>query len=227
MDQNIKYTLYRTKRKSLLLKLKSDGTLALYCPKGYPKGKAMEFLKKNLPKMIRLAKAQEEKHLLSLFSDLKAPSLLYLGKRYPVLFGDVKTLRFDGQSFTAPLGYSLKDVHLLYKELLRAEAKRLIVPLVRTLAEQNGLTFNRIFIKDVSSRYGSCSSKGNLNFSLALPAFDEEFIKYILLHELAHTVHFNHGSEFHSLLERICPSHRVTEARFKKYYSPVFRAICS
>ena len=223
----IKYTLYRTKRKSLLLKLKNDGSLALYCPKGYPKGKALEFLNANLPKMMRLAKEQEKKKLTALFSDLEKPSLLYLGKRYPVLFGDVRSLIFDGQVFTAPNGISLCDVRLLYKNFLRAEAKQLILPLVHTLAEKNGLTFNRIFIKDVSSRYGSCSSKGNLNFSLSLPAFDEEFIKYIVMHELSNTVHFNHGSEFHILLEKICPSHRVTEARFKKHYSPVFKAICS
>ena len=223
----IKYTLYRTRRKNLLLKLKNDGTLALYCPKGYPKKKALEFLFANADKMARLAKERNSKRLLTVFYDLSAPSLLYLGERYPVLYRQTKKLGFDGETFYAPTGIAPDALHALYKEFLRAEAKRLLPPLVSELAARNGLAFNRIFIKDVSSRFGSCSSKKNLNFSLCLPAFNQGFITFIVLHELAHTVHMNHGKEFHLLLEKICPDCRYVEKTFKKKYSELSRAICS
>lgn len=223
----IKYTLYRTRRKNLLLKLKNDGSLALYCPKSYPKKKALEFLYANADKMERLAKERNSKRLLTVFYNLSAPSLLYLGKRYPVLYRENKKLSFDGETFYAPFGIAPDALHSLYKDFLRTEAKRLLPALVRELAAKNGLTFNRIFIKDISSRFGSCSSKKNLNFSLCLPAFDESFITFIVLHELAHTVHLNHGKEFHLLLEKICPSHRSIEAKFKALYSELSRAICS
>ena len=130
----IKYTLYRTRRKNLLLKLKNDGTLALYCPKSYPKKKALEFLYANADKMARLAKERDSKRLITIFGDLSAPSLLYLGERYPVLYRQTKKLSFDGETFYAPFGIAPDALHSLYKDFLRAEAKRLLPALARELA---------------------------------------------------------------------------------------------
>ena len=102
-----------------------------------------------------------------------------------------------------------------------------IPPLVSALAQKYGLSYNKIFIKDISSRFGSCSAKKNLNFSLALSAFCEEFISFIVLHELAHTVHLNHSDKFYLLLSRICPEHKRISKEYSKVYSNVLKAICS
>ena len=227
MQSNIKCTIYRTKRKSLLLKLKNDGSLALYCPKGCPKKKALDFLNANYGKMARLASEKEKKHLLTLFGgSLSSPTLLYFGERYPVLFGNVKKLIFDGKTFISPENASPEDLRDYYKDFLRAEAKRLLPSLTEKLAGEHGFTFSRVFIKDISSRFGSCSSKKNINFSLALPAFSESFINYIVIHELTHTVHLDHSKEFHCLLERCLPNARQVAQRYKKAYSDVLRSIC-
>lgn len=227
MPQDIKYTIYHTKRKGLLLKLKNDGSLALYCPKGYPKRKALEFIVANREKMALIAVERKKRALLSVFGeDILNPTLLYLGKRYPVQGGSVKRLSFDGESFTAPSDVSSEELLTLYRAFLREEAKKTLPPLVKALAEEHGFSYGRVFIKSTSSRFGSCSSRGNINLSLSLPAFDTEFVRFIVLHELAHTVHFDHGREFHVLLEKICPSHRLTEAKFKKQYSELARSIC-
>ncbi len=227
MKQNIKYTIYRTKRKNLLLKLKNDGSLALYCPKGYPQKKALDFLYANFEKISRLAEERNEKRLATLFSNPKSPSLLYLGSRYPVLYRDTKRLFFDGEAFYAPTGSTLDALRTLYKDFLRAEAKKILPSLTKELALRHGLSYNRIFIKDISSRFGSCSSKRNVNFSLCLPAFNESFIAFVVLHELAHTVYLNHGKEFYLLLQKICPDFRQIETSFKKEYSLLSRSICS
>ncbi len=227
MKQDIKYTIYRTRRKNLLLKLKNDGSLALYCPKGYPKKKALEFLYANLEKISRLAEERNEKRLITLFGEPLNPSLLYLGKRYPVLYRETKKLVFDGEAFYAPTGTSPVALHSLYKDFLRTEAKRILPSLTKELSAKHGLTYNRIFIKDISSRFGSCSSKKNVNFSLCLSAFNESFITFVVLHELAHTVYLNHGKEFYLLLKKICPDFRYVETAFKKRYSEISRAICS
>ena len=228
MPSNIKCTIYRTRRKSLLLKLKSDGSLALYCPKGYPKKKALEFLHANYEKMTRLSYERRKRQLSCIFGgDTSRPTLLYFGARYPVLFGGVKKLIFDGKTFISPENVSPESLHVLYKDFLRAEAKKLLPALTERLASEHGLSYNKVFIKDVSSRYGSCSSKGNINYSLCLPALCEEFINYIVLHELTHTVHFNHSTEFHALLERLLPGAREIASRYKKSYSEILRSICS
>ena len=224
----MKFTIYRTRRRSLMLKLKNDGTVAIYCPKGYPRKKAIDFLNANIEKLSRLADDKKTKQRTALFGkDTEHPFLLYFGKRYPVLYGRVKKLLFNGENFLAPLNTSSDELCLMYKVFLRAEAKRVIPPLVAELAQKNGLSYNRVFIKDISSRYGSCSAKKNLNFSLALPAFNKEFITFIVLHELAHTVQLNHGEGFYLLLERICPEHSRIDAEYRKKYSELLRAICS
>ena len=228
MLPNIKYTIYKTRRRSLMLKLKNDGTVAIYCPKSYPKKKALEFLSANTEKLLRLANERKVKQTSAIFGgDSAIPTLLYFGARYPVLYGQVKKLTFNGETFTAPKDSSLEDIRLMYKSFLRAEAKRVIPPLVSALAQKYGLSYNKIFIKDISSRFGSCSAKKNLNFSLALSAFCEEFISFIVLHELAHTVHLNHSDKFYLLLSRICPEHKRISKEYSKVYSNVLKAICS
>jgi predicted metal-dependent hydrolase len=72
--------------------------------------------------------------------------------------------------------------------------------------------YSKIKIKDNSTRWGSCSSKGNLNFSLYLVAFPMDIIDYVIIHELAHLKEFNHSKKFweivmnmdHNYKEKIC-----------------------
>lgn len=223
----IKYTIYKTRRRSIMLKLKNDGSVAIYCPKSCTKKKALDFLSANIDKLSRIADNKKAKQQSALFGDSPAcPTLLYFGKRYPVLYGQVKKLTFNGEAFTVPVGIALNDIQTVYKNMLRAEAKRILPPLVQDIAQKNGLCYNKIFIKDISSRFGSCSAKKNLNFSLALAAFDRVFISYIVSHELAHTVHLNHSERFYLFLSRICPDHKRIDNAYRKEYSEVLRAIC-
>lgn len=227
MQPDIKYTVYHTRRKSLLLKIKNDGSLALYCPKGYPKKKALEFIIANSEKAAALANERKRNALITVFgSDGSGATLLYLGKRYPVIRGESTRLRFDGTAFYASEDIGADALLAAYREFLRAEAKKLLPPLTESLAKAHGLTYKRVFIKSSSSHFGSFSSNGNISYSLSLMAFDEGFIRFTILHELAHSVHFNHGKEFHLLLERICPDCKATERRFKKEYSRISRSIC-
>ncbi len=226
MYPEINYTIYKTKRKNLLLKLKNDGSFAIYCPKGYSKIKALDFLYFNYDKMKILADKKNKKKFLTLFTNLSAPSLMYLGKNYPVSFGTSENLTFDGIYFYAPQNISFEKLHLLYKNFLRAEAKRILPQLVKTIAEKNDFSYGKIYVKNIYSRFGSCSSKKNLNFSLSLPAFDYDFIKFIVCHELVHTVYLNHGKQFHDLLNLICPYSRSIELNFKNKYSELVRCIC-
>ena len=76
MYPEINYTIYKTKRKNLLLKLKNDGSFAIYCPKGYSKIKALDFLYFNYDKMKILADKKNKKKFLTLFTNPSAPSLM-------------------------------------------------------------------------------------------------------------------------------------------------------
>lgn len=83
----------------------------------------------------------------------------------------------------------------------RNEANEYLPERVHYLAEKFGYRFNAIRIKKTSSRWGSCSAMNNINLSIFLMKLPNELIDFIILHELCHTRHKNHGKKFWSELE--------------------------
>lgn len=88
-------------------------------------------------------------------------------------------------------------------EAMRKEAKMLLPRRLSELAERYGFSFGRVFIKHNSSNWGSCSARGNINLNLNLVRLPQPLRDHVILHELCHLRHPNHGPEFHALLERL------------------------
>lgn len=71
-----------------------------------------------------------------------------------------------------------------------------------------GFPYGKITIKDQKTRFGSCSTKGNLNFNYRVILSSVEAIDYLILHELCHLREMNHGKKFYDLLSKSCPEYR-------------------
>lgn len=71
-------------------------------------------------------------------------------------------------------------------------------------------------IKNQRRAWGSCSSKHNLNFNWRLVVLPPELADYVILHELCHTVHFNHSSEFWALLTSLAPDAMAHRHRLRQ-----------
>ena len=102
-------------------------------------------------------------------------------------------------------------------EQLRAQAKASLPQRLAQLAAQHGFSYNKVFIKNNVSNWGSCSSRKNINLNLRLVTLPAELQDYVMLHELCHLRHLNHGPEFHALLEHVCPGHRELARQMKAY----------
>lgn len=79
---------------------------------------------------------------------------------------------------------------------------------VKKYAPIVGVDYGRITIRNQRSRWGSCSSKGNLSFNCLLMLFSDDVIDYVVIHELCHRKHMNHSAEFYAEVERVFPEYR-------------------
>ena len=93
-------------------------------------------------------------------------------------------------------------------EWMREIAKETIPPRVAEIAEEHQFTYNRVTIKNLKSRWGSCSVKHNLNFNLRLVMMPPWVSDYIIIHELCHLCEMNHSKRFWKLVEQYCPNYR-------------------
>jgi len=91
----------------------------------------------------------------------------------------------------------------------RRDAGELIKSRVAYWAARLGLGYSRVFIKEQRSRWGSCSSAGNLNFNWRLAAAPPEVLDYVVIHELCHLREMNHSRRFWALVAQACPDHKV------------------
>lgn len=88
-------------------------------------------------------------------------------------------------------------------EALRLQAKEELPPRLSVLAERYGFKYNKVTIKRNATNWGSCSAKGNINLNLSIVRLPVILQDYVLLHELCHLRHHDHGHGFHLLLEHV------------------------
>lgn len=88
-------------------------------------------------------------------------------------------------------------------EAMRGQAKAQLPGRLAELAARYGFIYNRVAIKHNATNWGSCSSKGNINLNLNIVRLPKVLQDYVLLHELCHLRHQDHGHGFHLLLEHV------------------------
>lgn len=99
---------------------------------------------------------------------------------------------------------------------LEDQAVEYIPKRVKYYAEKENFVYNKITIKNLVSRWGSCSTKGNLNFNCLLMLMPDYVIDYIVVHELCHLREMNHSEKFWAEVEKIMPDYQRAELWLKQ-----------
>ena len=88
-----------------------------------------------------------------------------------------------------------------------------------------GVSYGRITIREQKTRWGSCSSKGNLNFNWRLILAPEEVLDYVVVHELAHRREMNHSKAFYAVVESVLPDYRQARRWLRDHGDSLWTAV--
>ncbi len=99
---------------------------------------------------------------------------------------------------------------------LRAQARRALCEEVEKQKLHFGFAYKSVSVKDTRSRWGSCSGRGNLNFSWRLIMAPESVLSYVVTHETAHLQHLDHSGAFWNLVQQRCPDFQKAKGWLKQ-----------
>ena len=135
--------------------------------------------------------------------------IYYLGRKVQLRlsqFLEPDTARLNGSMLElASSSHREHDIEDLVCRWLRTRAEHDFPLKIQTLARSMNLVCPRISVKDMRSRWGSCSTKGRINLNWKLILFPDNVIEYVMIHELAHLVHPDHSRRFWNHVVRYCP----------------------
>ncbi len=97
------------------------------------------------------------------------------------------------------------------------KARKQLIARLDELSEKHGIPYNRVFIRNQKTRWGSCSQKNNINLNINLVRLPDELIDYTILHELAHIRVKNHGRQFWDELEKLVEGARKLDRKLKRF----------
>ena len=152
-------------------------------------------VRQDLRVIVRAPKRASNREIMKFVEqkqDWIAKHLAYMQIRYE------ETRRVKEKQFTDDDIRKMKD-----------EAKRVIPDRVKYYAGIMGVTFGKITIKNQKTRWGSCSSKGNLNFNCLLMLTPDKVRDYVVIHELCHLKQMNHSKMFWAEVEKVMPDYKV------------------
>lgn len=228
-NTEIYYRVIRSRRKTIGIIIDPEKGVVVRVPERLTDKQIKEFVKK---KSSWIIKKQEElkkvKCLPKAREFVSGEKLTYLGELYEieVIQGEdnksVEITLKDGK-FQIRVSSSLKgdnrretiirELVQWYKKQARIKYKER-VELYRNIMN---VTYNKIYIRDQKTRWGSCSSKGNLNFNWRLIMAPLSIMDYIVVHELVHLVHPNHSKDFWKLVKKIVPDYKEKKEWLKIY----------
>ncbi len=103
----------------------------------------------------------------------------------------------------------------------RKKSQTIFNTMLQELAELHGFHYQRLSIRAQKTRWGSCSHLKNINLNCKLLFMPEDVVKYVMIHELCHTIEMNHSSRFWALVEECDPQYKNHKIQLKNLGSTV------
>ncbi|APU59302.1 M48 family metallopeptidase [Clostridium botulinum] len=207
MGERFQYILKTKKRKTISIKIGKEFIIEVTAPLGTNEYTIEQVLKK------------EEKWIIKKIKKLKEVEnfngYYYLGELYYLKIKEVKSLYFklevDSNKFMVYInsGILKEKREVIIKDNLEKFYKEQAVKVLKERTDYYSSILKvvpkNIVIKNQKTLWGSCSSKGNINYNYKIVMAPLKILDYIVVHELCHLVHMNHSKDFWHLVESIIP----------------------
>ena len=102
-------------------------------------------------------------------------------------------------------------------DINKAAAKELLISRLNRLAQKHEFSYNRVFIRNQKTRWGSCSSVNNINLNINLARLKKELTDYVILHELVHTKIKNHSKKYWAELDKYVGDAKTLDKELRKH----------
>jgi predicted metal-dependent hydrolase len=147
------------------------------------------------------------------------------GKKYQIIVNDQankigviasgETIIINNLSVKTPA-----KIKMQLEEFLKKTAYKYIATRSSELAPKMGTHYQKITLRQQASRWGSCSSRGNLNFNWRLVHYPPAVIDYVIIHELAHRLEMNHSAKFWAIVKKYDSEYLIHKGQLrKKHYN--------
>lgn len=220
-------TNIRAKR---IIARRKNGYFQLTVPYGFNTKRLKSVLDEMRPRLLKATAEKipkiSEHTVIDAFSFTAGLRRTHLAKNVQMNLKNGELTVFIPHDFDLEKAQSQHIVKEAIKAALRHEAKRILPQKTMFFAQKFNLQVSDVKINKSTSRWGSCSRKKNINFSLYLMLLPEKYIDYVVLHELAHTVELNHSEKFWKLLDRLCGEDAKAISRsLRKYKSTAYELL--
>ena len=145
----------------------------------------------------------------------------FAGRQLTIRTGAGRQVVLKGADLLVPGHESLVPARV--KAFLKLQARFALHEAVNHYSEHLGRPYGRLTLRDTTSRWGSCSTQGNLNFSWRLIMAPPEVLRYVAAHEVAHLEQMNHSAAFWALVERLFPGHQQQRDWLKRHGEDLHR----
>jgi hypothetical protein len=210
--------IIRSNRKSLGLEIKPDGRLIVRAPKAATQAQIQAIVAQ---KAVWITKTRARLSAQTVQNPPKAynpgEKFWYLGEQYPLSLTSRQRplLDLDGTFNLSRSTHSqAREVFIAW---YREETRQITRSLIDSYKKQYGFKINKVRVTSARTRWGSCSGKGNLNFTYRLCMTPLSVVEYIVVHELVHLKIPNHSRAFWAEVARINPTYQKSRAWLKKY----------
>ena len=207
--------IVRSNRKTLSISVDTFGRLIVRAPKRCKEERIFAFIREKEEWILRKQAQRAEVRALLPPQNLHGYSFLLLGRQTKIVVYDEEKIGYDEVQNLLYLPHEKSRERLV--KWLKENAKRILTAVTERKAKELGVSYKSIAITSAKTRWGSCSGDNALRYTFRLLYCPKEVVDYVVVHELAHTLHHNHSKQFWQVVERHVPDWKLRRQWLKTH----------